>query len=193
MRLVGWFGFALVAGCFGTTDGETRQPPEICDDGIDNDNDGFADCDDRDSCGGLACRGTTTYVIDTAANLPIADVVFSAATCCDFEFGPSDCPQKEIGTIQFFNRASEDEGEVDVSCDLVDTESPVQWKVDGASAPVPFVTNANVFAGETVTVTGYFVCAAGVNQLFTTKCRANVEVGTDRDEIEFDVTGTPSQ
>jgi hypothetical protein len=194
MRLVAWLSVVAIGGCLGGSATGTRPDPEICDDGIDNDGDGLADCDDTDSCGGLACIGTTTTTYDTSANLPNADIAYSPATCCDFEFGgPTDCPTKVIGTVEFFNRAYEEAGEFDISCDLVGGESPVQWQVAGAATPEPFVVNQNLFADDSIVVSGVFVCAAGVNNTFTTTCRANIEVGANFDEVEFEITGTALQ
>ena len=45
----------LIAGCSGETTDTGRKPPEICNDAIDNDDDGLVDCDDTAECGGLQC------------------------------------------------------------------------------------------------------------------------------------------
>lgn len=197
MRLGIALATATLVGCgifASTQEQNTRPPAEICDDGIDNDRDGLADCDDTDSCGGLACRTTTGYVPDTSQFLPNADILYSVADCCDFEFNAESCPSIEIGTITMVNRASEEDGEYDVNCDLVDGESPVQWRVEGATEPVPFVVNQKLFADDTTVVTAVFLCDAGVATTFTTTCRANLQVGdADSDEIEFEVTGTAAE
>lgn len=193
MRLGIVLTVTTLGGClFGSTDPETRPPPEICGDEIDNDLDGLVDCDDVLACGGAACE-TTTYITDTQANLPNADILFSGADCCDFEFGPDSCPSMVIGTIDFLNRATETDGEFDINCDLVESVSPIQWQVEGATEPIPFVVNQSLFADDTLTVTGVFVCQPGLSNTIVTTCRANLDVGADHDAIEFEVTGTPLQ
>ena len=44
------FVFLVATGCK-----DTEDTAEICDDGSDNDGDGYADCDDQDCFGGAAC------------------------------------------------------------------------------------------------------------------------------------------
>src|SRR5262245_59636238 len=93
---------ALGTGCSGDTTDPGRPPPEICDDGIDNADDGLIDCDDTEACGGLQCI-TNTIDTDTTVPLDPAEIIFSAADCCNFTYGQGDCPLL-VGTFQAANR-----------------------------------------------------------------------------------------
>lgn len=177
----------LLAACSGT-DGDTFTRPEVCDDEVDNNGNGLVDCDDTAFCGGLQCEAPDTD-FDTDVPLPPLEITYSVATCCDFEWAAADCP-KSIGTVGMINRGEED-AEVDINCDLVNTQPAVQWQVQGGSdSPTPFVVDIPLFAGSSITMEAFFNC--NVSGQFTTQCRANIETEEDRVDKEFDITGTPS-
>jgi len=175
-------------GCTGTdTDDGGRKPPEICNDEIDNDDDGLIDCDDSAECGGLQCNTGTTDT-DTTVELEEAEILFSAADCCDFTFSQGECP-KMIGTYQAANREPETDGELDASCDLIGDDPPLKFSVDGCpNCPIPYLTNQPVDPNTTVTVEVWFDCA--VVTTFKATCRTNIEVDPFKDEWEFEVNGT---
>jgi hypothetical protein len=134
---------------------------------------------------------TLTNTPTGTTDLPVAEVVYDTSQCCDFDFSSSDCPQKDIGSLQFINRDADEVGEIDVNCDLVEGVSPIQWRVDGAISPVPFVVNSEVAALQTLGVEAVFVCKTGIESAFKVACRADIDVGTVTDEVAFDVVGTP--
>jgi hypothetical protein len=178
------------AGCAGTdtTDEGGRKPPEICNDEIDNDEDGLVDCDDSAECGGLQCNtGTTDTDTGPTVDLPPAEILFSSKSCCDFTFAAGECP-KMIGTYQAANREPETDGELDASCDLIGDDPPLEFSVDGCpNCPIPYLTNQQVDPNTTVTVEVWFDCA--VQQTFEATCRTNIEVSPFEDEWEFQVNG----
>jgi hypothetical protein len=182
----GGFG---AAGCTGTdTTDDGRKPPEICDDEIDNDDDGLVDCDDTAECGGLQCNtGTTDTDTGITTDLDPAEILFSVTDCCDFTFAEGECP-KLIGTYEAANREPETEGELDASCDLIGDDPPLSFSVIGCpNCPIPYLTNQPVDPNTTVTVEVWFDCA--VQQTFQATCRTNIEVDPFEDEYEFQVNG----
>jgi hypothetical protein len=191
MRSAWWMSAVFLLGSCSGEPPVTRPDPEICDDGIDNDGDGGADCDDTD-CGGLHCQ--TNGNTETGEELPMAEVLYDPSTCCDFVFGPDDCPQMQVGTISFINRSESDDATVTLSCNLIGgSVAAVRWMAEGDTQPRPFITDETLPAGTTLPVEAWFVCD-GVNQTFTTSCIAHVEIeGTDADEVTFEITGTSAE
>jgi len=181
---------AGLSGCSGSTD-EGRKPPEICTDGIDNDDDGLIDCDDSAECGGLQC--VTQQESDTGTiDLPDLEITISPKSCCDFTFtGPGDCPMV-IGTYDATNRSEESVAELDASCDLVGGDPPFSFNAPNCpQCPVPYLDNLHVDPGETVTVEIVFNCQIG--QTFTADCNTDLSADdTDPGEVEkdFHPTGT---
>ena len=183
--------FLVTVACSGDTDDTTFVGPETCDDGIDNNGNGLVDCADTAFCGGLACAtgDDDDDDDDTAAPPPVVEVIYSADDCCDFAFGPGDCPMS-IGTLQIANRSVEADGEMDVSCDLVDGESPIVWQLQGGTEPPnPFIVNAPLLATSQVTVEAFYNCA--VTHGFQTSCRAIAEVEGVKDSVEFQILAQP--
>jgi hypothetical protein len=167
----------LATGCSGTDTDPGRAPPEICDDGIDNDGDDLIDCDDTEACGGLQCITGTT---DTDITVPLdpAEILFDATTCCDFTFTQGDCPLL-VGTYQAAN----------ASCDLIGGTPPLSFTAPGCpNCPIPYLTNSPIDPDTTVTIEVWFECQVG--ETFTTTCHTKLDVDPFSDEREFEVTGT---
>jgi hypothetical protein len=181
-------GAAAVTGCAGTdTDGEGRKPPEICNNEIDDDDDGLVDCDDELECGGLQCETDTTDT-DIVVELDPAEILFDPTSCCDFTFSQGDCPMM-IGTYQAANREEEIDGELDASCNLIGGEPPLSFSVAGCpNCPIPYLVNQPVDPNTTVTVEVWFDCA--VAQTFEATCLTEIDVNPYTDDREFTVTGT---
>lgn len=187
----GAFGLAgfLLLSCSGGDDGTERKDPEICDDEIDNNDDGLVDCEDEASCGGLVCRDPSgDDDDDTTVPTPDVEILWDPSACCDFEY---DCPggDKSIGTFAIVNHLADADAEFDISCTLVGPQlSPIEFQVVGSSAaPVPFVVNADVYAGAQVTVEAFFVCKPQLSQDFSTTCKVIVETEDDEWEQEIPI------
>lgn len=180
---------SLTGACSGEPP-PVRQDPEICDDGIDNDNDGDIDCDDS-NCGGLPCQNQGDDDDDVAPPPPLVEILFDAAECCDFDFTSSSCPSTTIGTFSVVNRSKTEDGEVDASCNAVgpETFAAIRWQVAGGNISA-FLVNAPVLADSQITVTALYYCGGGIDQTFTTDCIINAAVGSKKDEYEFQITGT---
>jgi hypothetical protein len=189
---LGWAAFGW-AGCSGEPPVE-RPDLEVCDDGIDNDGDGQVDCDDVGDCGGLACRDTNVGDDDDDTEPPMVEIVFDETECCSFDFAPSDCPQKEIGTFRVTNRMEDEDALLDVFCDRIgpNSEPVIQWKSEGSNQARPTVANATIAPGTSATMVGVFVCAAGVTQTFTSECNIFVEAveSSEEDELVFTIEAT---
>jgi hypothetical protein len=182
--------FAAIPACSGDTD-DGRKDPEICDDDIDNDDDGLIDCDDTEECGGLQCVPAESDT-GTTVDLPDLEIVMNAKNCCNFSFsGPADCPLV-IGTYEAINRSTEEVADLDASCDLIDGSPPFTFNTPNCpQCPAPYLTNVAVDPGETVTVEIIFNCTIG--QTFTANCLTDISAdGTIPGEVErgFNPTGT---
>ncbi|MEQ1571254.1 MAG: hypothetical protein ABMA64_36845 [Myxococcota bacterium] len=187
-----WVWLSLVgvgASCSGDPPVE-RKPPEVCNDGLDNDEDGAADCDDTD-CGGVNCQTAGDDDDDSASNLPLAEVQYDPTECCTFEYTSADCPMKSIGTITFVNRSSSDDGLIDVSCNLIGGEiSAIVWQLPGMPDPKPFITDELLPVNTSLTAEAFFKCG-GIQDPFTTQCIAKVAVSVLEETVEFEASGTP--
>ncbi len=185
---------AGMSGCTGETDGG-RKPPEICDDGIDNDDDGLIDCDDSAECGGLQCVTGQESDTGPTVDLPDLEIVLTPKNCCNFTFtGPEDCPMV-VGTYEATNRSEDAVADLDASCDLIDGDPPFTFNTPNCpQCPVPYMTNVPVDPGETVIVEVIFGCTIG--QTFTANCLTDITAdGTNPGEVEksFQPTGTFSE
>lgn len=178
-----------LAACSGEP-APTRQDPEICDDGIDNDKDGDIDCDDT-NCGGLPCQQQGDDDDDTTEPPPDIEFLYDAEACCNFDFSSADCPSKTIGTIAVINRSKKDSAEVDASCTAVgpDVFTAIRWQAPGAST-VAFLVNAIVEPETQIELTAIYQCGGGIDQTFTTDCILTAELPDLSDDLEIEVTGT---
>lgn len=184
-RAWGAVGFILW-GCSGET--AERVPPEVCDDEIDNDGDGLVDCDD-DNCGGLPCQQKgQTETGDT--DEPDALEILLNDDCCDFSFAADDCPQMLIGSVTFINRDPEEAGSFDVSCDTVNNDPVIEWKVVGGANQSPFLVNLPLAADSSVTVEAYYVCSPGLTQSFNTICHLHAELENRKVDLDHPVRAT---
>jgi hypothetical protein len=176
----------LAAAC-GGDDGQEPIPPEICDDGVDNDGDGFVDCDDKDSCGGLACRDPGDDDDDTGtAPPPVVEILFDERDCCDFTFSaPSDC-DKAVGSFQIVNRSETEDGLIkSITCDIPmgGTQPAILFSLDDRPQKQAFFANIELDRATTVDVTVWYDCFT--NESFELPCRAKAEVGDEEDEVEW--------
>jgi hypothetical protein len=180
----------LIAGCSGETTDTGRKPPEICNDAIDNDDDGLVDCDDSAECGGLQCATGTESDTGPTVELPDLELVFDVPAAYNFEFsGPGDCPLL-IGTYEAINR-TEFDAELDANCNQIGGDYPFTFSApDCNQCPTKFLTNYQLEPGESVTVDITFVCEVG-QQTFTADCITDISAeGAIPVEVRFTPTGT---
>ena len=180
----------LAASCSGD-DGQEPIPPEICDDGIDNDGDGLVDCDDE-ACGGLACRDPGDDDDDTGTEPPpVVEILFDPTDCCDFTFTvPNDC-QKVVGSFSIINRSETEDGLIKtLTCDIPQggTQAAILFQLDDSTQKFPFVANAELDRNSQVDVTLWYDCFT--NDSFELPCRVKAEVGEEEDEVEWTTHAT---
>ncbi|MEQ1502932.1 MAG: hypothetical protein ABMB14_11915 [Myxococcota bacterium] len=190
--LAGAIGLGACGG--GGDDTSPRPELEVCDDGEDNDGDSLVDCDDTQDCGGIHCQNTGDDDDDTTPTEPATiEILFDETSCCDFTFTSEDCPSKTIGTFSVLNRSLEDDGDFDVSCDLVGPGlSAIKWQPEDASSKQAFVVASPIYANNQVEVTGYFDCVGTIDTEFTTACNITANVGSETAVLDFEITGTPN-
>jgi hypothetical protein len=189
-----WLGVLLSLGaCSGDPagdDDDDREGLEICDDGIDNNDNGKVDCDDTAYCGGLQCLTTTPGDDDDDDDdLPDLEVGYGGQPIgFTYTPQPEGC-QDLVETITVINRSTTLAAEVDASCDqLGGQEIAMVWRV-GDEAPKQFVTNEAIGPESQIELGLLFVCR--VSQEFTTTCRVSIENEEGNDRVEFQVAGSP--
>jgi len=164
-------------------------PPEICDDGIDNDEDGLVDCDDTESCGGINCQEPGGNEDTAPEPPPIVEVIYDDADCCDFSFSVPDACDVITGTFRIINRSDDDGLIKNISCETPGkgTGAILEFAV-GNSQPMEFVANARLPGLSDNTVNVWYDCFT--DQSFQVDCRAKAEVNDVESEVTWTVTGT---
>ncbi len=184
LRLTWW---TVLVSCSGSTEPTPFEEREICDDEVDNNGNGLVDCDDTEFCGGVRCVTTTGDDDDDTTELPLVEIDYPGADIF-FDWTTGTCPVL-VKSMIIVNRSTEEEGEVDASCDLLNgSTAALRFQIDGGEVKTFLVDEDLAISGQ-MQLDMFFNCDA--DEQFTTRCRVKGTVEGVVDEIEFDVTGTP--
>ncbi|MBX2800555.1 MAG: hypothetical protein KTR31_22945 [Myxococcales bacterium] len=167
-----------LAACSGPATDVAAELPEICGDGIDNNDNGLVDCEDATYCGGPGCAAPPP----TDEGFDTDQLVFPGIEDlnCDFSFGTTDCSRKELCTFTFEN-TSPDPATFNAECSTPagggnKYDSAILFQVQGDNNAAGRVSREPADAGETVLVTLYYDCF--VAETFNVDCEVRAE-GTD--------------
>lgn len=175
---------------FSCTNGPgTFEGFEICNNGIDDNNDGLTDCEDEATCGGPDCRFNNSG--ETGVQLGDVRIEWKDGQC-DFLYGDADCT-KLVCTILVTND-TEEEGFVTSSCDNPienNYDNILDWRnAQQATGRTGGLSNSPLDAKDTAEIELYYDCfMPNTEPKFTASCNLRAEADNKFDTKTFSVEG----